>query len=139
MSDHSDPVDGAARWQVRPRNTSTDEGAPSAAEVLLDELSRIELRVDDVIAQGRDDFAEGTESYDRATVAILRLAALFEDEQRFAEFLTVATSDERRGIATTRNIAAHSGYGAMNTEVFWRTVTARVPDLLTRIRAAIRT
>lgn len=117
MSDHGDHPDHAARWEMRPRTRATDEGAPVAADVLLDELSRIERRVDAVIAQGRDAFLEGSESYDRATVAVLRLAALFEEEKRFSEFLSVVTTEERRGITTTRNIAAHRGYGAMNAEV----------------------
>lgn len=99
---------------------------------------RIERRIDDVIAQGREEFAEGTDSYDRAIVAVLRLAALFEDSTRCSDLLDVVTLDERRGITTTRNIAAHSGYGAMNTEIFWHTVTERLPGVITRIRAANR-
>lgn len=104
--------------------------------MLKDELVRIERRLEDVIAQGRDAFSEGSDSYDRATVAVLRLASLFEDEKRFAPFVSVVTTEERRGIVTTRNIAAHSGYGAMNTEIFWRTVTERLPEVIGRIRAA---
>lgn len=138
MSDHGDHPDRAVRWKTRPRTRATDEGAPSAADVLIDEVSRIENRIDDVISQGREAFAEGSESYDRAIVAVLRLASLFEEEKRFSEFLAVVTAEERRGITTTRNIAAHRGYGAMNAGVFWRTVTELLPDLLARIRAATR-
>ncbi|GAA1300917.1 antitoxin [Brachybacterium tyrofermentans] len=138
VTDHGEHPDHAARWEMRPRTRTTDEGAPVAADVLLDELSRIQRRVDAVIAQGRDAFVEGSESYDRATVAVLRLAALFEEEKRFSEFLSVVTAEERRGITTTRDIAAHRGYGAMNAAVSWRTVTELLPDLLARIRAAIR-
>ncbi|MGP5008112.1 antitoxin [Brachybacterium tyrofermentans] len=135
---HGEHPDHAARWEMRPRTRTTDEGAPVSADVLLDELSRIQRRVDAVIAQGRDAFVEGSESYDRATVAVLRLAALFEEEKRFSEFLSVVTAEERRGITTTRDIAAHRGYGAMNAAALWRTVTELLPDLLARIRAAIR-
>src|SRR5699024_454328 len=94
--------------------------------------------IDDVITQGRAEFTEGSDSYDRATVAILRLAALFESDERFGELLRVVTLEERRGIITTRNIAAHSGCGAMNTEIFWRTVTERLPEVIARIRATDR-
>lgn len=127
-----------ARWEVRPRSSAPDEGVPPAVEVLHQELARIEHRIDDVIAQGREEFAEGSDSYDRATVAVLRLAALFEDTKRFSGLLDVVTLDERRGITTTRNIAAHSGYGAMNTEIFWHTVTERLPEVITRLRTVNR-
>lgn len=136
MNAPKDSPGDPARWQVRPRYSVPDAGAPPALEVLREELVRIERRIDDVITQGREEFTEGSDSYDRATVAILRLAALFEDEKRFAALLSVVTLDERRGITTTRNIAAHSGYGAMNTGIFWFTVTERLPEVIARIRAA---
>lgn len=99
-------------------------------------LVRIQRRIDDVIHQGREGFTEGSDSYDRATVAVLRLAALFEEPGKYGPHLTVVTLDEQRGIITTRDIAAHSGYGAMNTDIFWRTVTERLPEVIDRIRAA---
>lgn len=136
MNASNDIPGHSARWQVRPRSFAPDIGAPPVTEVLREELVRIELRIDDIIAQGREKFTEGSDSYDRATVAILRLAALFEDEKRFVALLSVVTPDERRGIATTRNIVAHSGYGAMNTEIFWHTVTERLPEVIARIRTA---
>ena len=124
-----------ARWQVRPRTSAPARGAPSAPDVLRDELDRIERRIDDVIAQGRDAFRDGSDSYDRAIVAVLRLAALFEDPTRYAPHLDAITLEERRGIATMRDIVAHQGYGAMSTEIFWRTVTERLPEIIARIRA----
>lgn len=127
-----------ARWEVRPRSSAPDKGVPPAAEVLHQELVRIEHRIADVIAQGREEFVEGSDSYDRATVAVLRLAALFEDARQFSGLLGVVTLDERRGITTTRNIATHNAYGAINTEVFWHTVTKRLPRVITRIHAANR-
>ncbi|MGO2559309.1 antitoxin [Brachybacterium sp.] len=127
----------ASRWSVRPRTAAPAQDAPTAAQSLRDELVKIERRIEDVICQGREAFTEGSDSYDRATVAVLRLAALFEDPSRHhAPHLTVVTLGERRGIVATRNIASHSGCGAMNTEIFWRTVTERLPEVIARIRAA---
>lgn len=125
-----------ARWQVRPRTSAPARGAPSAPDVLRDQLDRIERRIDDVIAQGRNAFREGSDSYDRAIVAVLRLAALCENPTRYAPHLDAITLDERRGIVTMRDIVARSGYSAMSTEIFWRTVTERLPEVIARIRAA---
>lgn len=120
---------------MRPRTDARPQGAPTDIESLHDELTRVERRIEEVARRGREAFSEGSETYDRATVAVLRLAALFEDSGRYASLLTAVTVDERRGIVTTRNIAAHSGYGAMNTEIFWLTVTERLPEVIRRIRA----
>lgn len=136
MTEYRDSSGEAHRWSVRPRTDEPAHGAPGTAASLHDELTRIEHRVDAVLRQGREAFHEGSDSYDRATVAVLRLAALFEGPGRYGPLLTIVTEDERRGILTTRNIPAHSGYAAMNTEVFWRTVTERLPEVIARIRAA---
>ncbi|GAA1485438.1 antitoxin [Brachybacterium fresconis] len=138
MNESSGQHEPPPRWQPRPRTTEPAHDAPPADDVLHHELVRIQHRVEDVLAQGREAFAEGSDSYDRATVAILRLAALFEDEKRYSPHLSVVTLEERRGITTTRNLVAHSGYGAMNTEIFWRTVTERLPEVIARIRGTLR-
>lgn len=105
--------------------------------MLSDELNRIDDRIRRTAADGRGAFFEGSDSYDRAVVAVIRLAALFEDEEsRFGALLTVATKRERTGIAQTRNIAAHRGYAAMNDDQFWETVTTDVPAFIEKIRAA---
>lgn len=129
------PAD-ARHWSVRPRTAAPSQGASTAVQSLRDELVKIERRIEDVIHQGREAFTEDSDPYDRATVAVLRLAALFEDSSRYAPHLTVVTLDERRGIVTTRNLASHSGCGAMNSEIFWRIVTERLPEVIARIRAA---
>ena len=123
-------------WSIRPRTAAPAQGAPTVVQSLREELVKIERRIEDVICQGREAFTEGSDSYDRATVAVLRLAALFEESGKYGQHLSVVTLDEQRGIITTRNIAAHSGYGAMNTDIFWRTVTERLPEVIARIRAA---
>jgi len=132
-SDHL--PDRSDRWTPRRRTDAPSDGAPAPSAVLHEELSRIERRLEAVIAQGRHEFSEGSDSYDRATVAVLRLASLFE-EDRFRAVLGVVTTAERRGIITTRNIAAHSGYSSMDIDIFWRTVTERLPGVIERIRAA---
>ncbi|MGP9539366.1 hypothetical protein ACT3SP_15260 [Brachybacterium sp. AOP43-C2-M15] len=64
-----------------------------------------------------------------------RLAAQLEDGKRFAPHLDVVTHEEQRGITTPRNIAVHSDYGAIDPDIFWRTVTERTPKVTSRIRA----
>src|SRR5699024_8174830 len=92
----------ANRWAVRARTTPSASDAPPAEDILDEELTRIERRIDDVITQGRAEFTEGSDSYDRATVAILRLAALFECDERFGELLRVVTLAGRCGLARLR-------------------------------------
>lgn len=96
------------------------------------ELAAIERRIERVLASGRAAFSDGSDSYDHASMAIIRLAALFEDE-RFHRSLSSVSETERRGIATTRNVVAHHGYRAMDDERFWRTITIDVPALLRRV------
>src|SRR5699024_2184368 len=102
MTSPEDESAAANRWAVRARTTPSVADTPPASDVLDEELTRIERRIDDVIT------------------------------------LRVVTLEERRGIITTRNIAAQSGCGAMNTEIFWRTVTERLPEVIARIRATDR-
>ncbi|WP_166844080.1 antitoxin [Isoptericola sp. BMS4] len=121
----------------RPRSDgATGPARPSAREQLAAELDKIERRLQHVEMRGRDSFAEGSESFDRATVAVLRLAALFEDEKTFAPLLESATEVERRGIAHTRNIAAHVGYATMDEDTFWVTATQHMPAFIAKVRAA---
>lgn len=111
--------------------------APSDREALSDELNRIDDRIRRTAADGRNAFFEGSDSYDRAVVAVIRLAALFEDEEsQFGELLAVATKRERTGITHTRNIAAHRGYAVMNDDQFWETVTTDVPAFIEKLRTA---
>ena len=120
------------RFQKRPR--ATPRAAPNDAGAFEEELRKIELRLDLVSAAGRASFVDGSTSFDHATVAILRLAALLERGSRFAQFFEAATDDEKRGIATTRNIAAHVGYASMDLDAFWHTMTVDVPVFIAKIR-----
>ncbi|WP_417562850.1 antitoxin [Microbacterium sp.] len=112
-----------------------DAGLPTDRALFADEVERIRARVEKVVREGRELFFDGSGSYDHATVAVLRLAALFNDG-RFGPFLTAATDTERRGIPATRNIAAHRGCASMNDDVFWETVTVQVPRFLDKVQNA---
>lgn len=109
---------------------------PEARDLLADELAKISSRIQRTTADGRGAFFEGSDSYDRAIVAIVRLAALFDEGTRYGELLAVATPRERIGIAHMRNIAAHQGYAAMDEEQFWLTVTVDMPAFIAKLRAA---
>jgi hypothetical protein len=97
------------------------------------ELDAIENRIEKVLERRRESFIEGSDTFDHASMAIIHLAALFEDE-RFVRLLTPVTDVERRGIATTRNVVAHRGYRTMDDERLWLTITTDVPDVLRRVR-----
>lgn len=131
----SDEPDFSRRFAERRTSAPTDDATPPAADLLAAELERIEKRIERVIGDGRDAFADGSDSYDHATVAILRLAALFE-ERRFQPLLASTTPEERQGITATRNIAAHIGYASMREQTFWETTTILVPAFVERIRRA---
>ena len=75
------------------------------------------MRTERVRAAGRATFADGNDSYDVATVVIIRLAALLENHQDVAQLAAVLTAEEAAAIRTTRNIAAHAGYNSMSLEV----------------------
>ncbi|MGB3376646.1 MAG: antitoxin [Microbacterium sp.] len=108
---------------------------PSAREVLAGELDRISERLSRTEADGKDVFFEGSDSYDRAIVAVIRLAALFEDDRRFGALLSDVTERERVGIRNTRNITAHHGYASMDDETFWETITVDMPAFVAKLRA----
>ena len=130
------PRDAQKRFSRRTNSApeSRLQSVPSDAELFEVELMRIEQRIAKVVAAGRDAVADGTDSYDNATVAVIRLAALFENDKRFEPFLEDVTDLERRGVAGTRNMAAHRGYASMDDEVFWDTITVQVPALIAKLR-----
>ncbi|GAA1808177.1 HepT-like ribonuclease domain-containing protein [Agromyces neolithicus] len=94
-----------------------------------DELERVLRRLDAVAASARNEFVDGSSSYDAASMAVIRMAALLEDSatSKLADRLT---EDEVRGIRTMRNIAAHGGYVGMDDDVLWRAVTVQLPQLV---------
>lgn len=128
---------------VRPQPFAARRAAPQGVKVpdprrvLAAELDKIAARVEKVRAAGRDQFRDGEPAYDIGSIAIQRLAALFEDEVRLGPLVSaVAADEERKGIVATRNYTAHVGYTAMNDDVFWHTITVDVPAFIAKVRTA---
>ncbi|WP_218973660.1 HepT-like ribonuclease domain-containing protein [Brevibacterium sediminis] len=96
------------------------------------ELRAILRRTQSVAATAREEFSDGTASYDIAGIAIIRLASLTERAE-FAIWMKLLTKDEVLSIRATRNIVAHAGYASMDDDRFWDTVTKRVPELIERL------
>ncbi|CED90494.1 antitoxin [Actinomyces succiniciruminis] len=117
------------RFTPRPRRAAARS---HDRENLVEELQAIRRRVQMVSCTSRDSFHDGSDAYDVASMVIIRLAALFERPE-FTPYLTAITREERLAIATTRNIAAHTGYKSMNDDLFWAAVTQRVPEILDRL------
>lgn len=99
------------------------------------ELDRILTRTETVTRLGHDAFTEGSASYDVASMAVIRLAALLERAE-FASFARLLSDDEVAALRTTRNIAAHAGYIGMNDDLFWTAITVRLPAIVRRLLAA---
>lgn len=119
------------------RSSSQNDRAPDPRRVLAAELNKISARIEKVRTAGRDQFGDGEPEYDIGSIAIQRLAALFEDEARLGPLVSaVATNEERKGIVATRKYTAHVGYVALNDDVFWQTVTVDVPAFIEKVRQA---
>ena len=106
---------------------------PSDRANFLDSLDEIAHAISLAAPPGTQQIHRGSLEYYTASMAIIRLAALVE-EDAYESFLTAATTTERRAIATMRNIAA--GYREMNDSLLWQTLTTGLPELLDRLRAA---
>lgn len=126
----------AAKQQTAPESPPTP--APSPREILADELNKVDARIRKVIKAGRANFHDGTSAYDTATVAASRLAALFETASPVMALLDSVSDADRQGLSKTRNISAHHGYDEMDDDIFWVTVTERMPTLIAAIRRANR-
>lgn len=106
---------------------------PSDRTNFLDALDEIDHALGLATRAGTERISRRSLEYYTACMALIRLAALFEDEA-YLEFLSPATTTERRAIATMRNIAAHAGYREMDDDLLWRTLTTDVPHLIARLR-----
>lgn len=112
---------------------------PSAGEKtranFRDSLDAIDIFLAHASGGGRSAFVRNSPAYATGSMAIIRAAALFESEE-FAPFLVETSEDVARAIRTTRHIASHAGYRAMNDEVFWTTLTVHLPPLVAQWRRA---
>lgn len=123
------------KFARKPRNPRADENLETPSREAFDaELDSITARVSRVATAGWDAFVDGSASYDVASMAIIRLAGVFE-VRRFEPFLVEVTPVEQRSIKATRQYAAHGGYREMDDEEFWHTVTVDVPELISRLRS----
>ncbi|GLI26223.1 hypothetical protein ARHIZOSPH14_04650 [Agromyces rhizosphaerae] len=125
------------RFVRRPR-TGEDASTLEATRARFSEsLDAIETFLGHAVAGGRAAFERNSPAYASGSMAIIRTAALFEEDE-FRQFLGNVPMEVERGIATTRNIVSHSGYRAMNDDVFWATLTVHLPPYLATWRAAAR-
>lgn len=119
-------------FEPRPRRGR--EPSPHDQANIRRELGRILERTRVVAASDRAAFTEGTAAYDVASMAVIRLAGIFERPEA-AHLAARLTDDERQAIRTTRNIVAHAGYQGMNDDLFWLAITERVPAIVSRLLA----
>jgi hypothetical protein len=124
---------GFTRVPRTPRTPSNDVDRRNFVE----SLDGIETLLHHAVEGGRRAFARDSPAYASGAMVIIRTAALFE-VSKFATFLGDVPDEVVRGITTTRNIAAHSGYRAMNDDLLWDTLTEKVPPLIESWREAAR-
>ena len=124
----ADPHRGTYRRPPRREKTDVDFDQAN----IRTELRAILRRTQSVAATAREEFSDGTASYDIAGIAIIRLASLTERAE-FAIWMKLLTKDEVLSIRATRNIDAHAGCASMDDDRFWDTVTKRVPELIERL------
>ncbi|TAM71131.1 MAG: antitoxin [Microbacteriaceae bacterium] len=119
-------------WRKRDRRKPSGGAQAHASdeELFSTELGKILGRLRGVIDSDRSAFYDGSETYDHASLAVMRLAAMLEDSSPFTNRFAALDDEARRGIITTRNIISHVGYASMDDEIFWRTVTVDVPAAL---------
>mgnify|MGYP005810839021 CR=1 FL=1 len=122
------------RFARKPRGSRSEETLEVPPRQAFDaELDSISERVSRVVAAGRAAFVDGSASCDVASMAIIRLAGLFE-VRRFGPFLLDVTQVEQRSIKATRQYAAHGGYREMDDDEFWHTIVTDLPTLVARLR-----
>lgn len=97
------------------------------------ELTMILQRAHSVAASPREQFSDGTPVYDAASMTVIRLAALTERAE-FGPWLESLTAEEVAGIRAMNNIIVYAGYATVDDEVFWETVTERIPEIVERLQ-----
>ncbi len=115
-----------------PRRDAADRPRHDLAN-LQDELRRIERRVEErVVGSDRAAFRNGSDSYDAASMAVVRLHGVLE-RREYAFLLDAVTDTEVRAISMIRNTVSHGGYRPMDDESFWETATLQLPELVLRL------
>lgn len=97
------------------------------------ELVKIMQRAEAVASRGRHGFADGLETHDIASMAVIRLAAVIER----GDFPALLTVEEATEIAAAREIAMHGGADASDDDLLWIVVTQRIPAIVCRLRGLL--
>lgn len=132
----ADPEEKASRFTRIPRAPRDASPAEHSRVKLTDSLDAITKLLCHAVEGGRDAFQRDSPAYACGSLAMIRIAALFETDE-FHDFLGETPEPVRRAIVTIRNIASHSGYRSMNDDVFWSTLTDHLPAYLTMWRSAV--
>jgi len=128
--------EGQGGFVAKPRIPSASvDGVDHQLENFRDSLEDIESHLLLAVSGGREAFVRRSGAYAAGSVAITRAAALFE-VPGFTRFVSGVDRSTALAIATTRNIADHSGYRAMDDDRFWLTLTAHLPRFLTELKSA---
>lgn len=135
MSDERGEGDG--RFARLPRTPADTLKTERVRANFSDNLDAVEAFLHHAVVGGREAFTDNSPAYASGSMAIIRTAALFENDE-FRAYLGDVPDEVVRGILTTRHFASHSGYRSMNGDVFWYTLTIHLPPYLASWRAAIR-
>lgn len=116
--------------------TEPDRAAVARA-AFTKSLDEIEHALAIATPPGADCIRPRSAEYYAASMVLIRMAALFENDH-FTRFLGEVPPATRRAITTMRNIAAHAGYQQMDDRVLWRTLTIDLPPLVAQLRRSVR-
>lgn len=97
------------------------------------ELAKIMKRVGAVAGPGRHSFADGLETHDIASMAVIRLASVIER----GDFAALLTVEEAAELAVVQKIAMDGGADAMDDDLLWIVVTQRIPAIVCRLRGLL--
>ena len=123
----------AARFTRAPR--AERSATTNARANFLESVDAIEAFLGHAVSGGREAFRRTSASYASGSMAIIRAAALFENDE-FAPFIVDTPAEVVAALRTMRNIASHAGYRAMNDDLFWVTLTSELPPHVANWRRA---
>ena len=106
------------------------------SDAIRHELAKIMKRVGAVAGPGRHSFADGLETHDIASMAVIRLASVIERGD-FPSSKPLLTVEEAAEIAAAREIAMHGGADAMDDDLLWVVVTQQIPAIVCRLRGLL--
>ncbi len=125
----------ASRFTRAPRRQNSAKDV--ARENFLDSLHAIEAFLLHATSGGRNDLRRNSPAYASGSMAVIRAAALLAVDD-FADTLMGTPDEVVKALRTMRNIASHSGYGAMGDEFMWVSLTDELPPYLVQWTHAAR-